>query len=320
MIYNHGTEMCRDRACDFLGEQTIGLAFATDGYIVLIPDYVGLGRGERNQLYLHAGTEAQASVDMLIASKKLLPLLGASYGKQLFVTGYSQGGHASMATTRLLQQKYSDQLPVTASAPMSGPYNLEKTVYDSRTGKYDYPGFLFLLMEAYLEDAGKFKDFPKYLNPPYDTIIPPLIDGNTPVEEIDKLLPDTIFKVIKEGFYKEFENNPQSDFRKYLRGNNDYDWKPEMPMQLCYCDNDEEVDYHNSITAYETMVKNGSNSVELLDAGKKFGHVNCALFAVIYTKMFFDEYRYKKTSRPGHHGPAFKRLLLNIGKLAIPAR
>jgi hypothetical protein len=315
MIYNHGTEICRERNCKFTGEQTICLAFATDKYIVMTPDYVGLGRSEKNQLYLHASTEAHASVDMLLAVKQLLPQLNVKASKQLFVTGYSQGGHAAMATTKLLQDEYSAQLPVTASSPMSGPYNIEGTVYDGRNQEYNYPGFLFLLLQSYFESRGDYKSLSNILNPPYDTLIPPLLDGNYPIQEIDKLLPNPVFKAIKKSFYDDFENNPESDFRKYLKSNNLYDWKPEMPMMLGYCNADEEVTYKNSTLAYETMKRNGSKSVELWRVGKKFGHVNCALFAVIYTKMFFDGFR--DGHHPGSHGPAFKRLLLNLGKLGV---
>jgi hypothetical protein len=194
---------------------------------------------------------------------------------------------------------------------------LERTVYDGRNEKYEYPGFLFLMFEAYFESKGELGNISSILNPPYDKEIPLLLDGNYPLEVLNKALPDTVFKAVKESFYSDFVNNPQSGFRSYLRNQNVYDWKPEMPMMLCYCDNDEEVTYKNSITAYETMKRNGSKKVELWRAGKKFGHVNCAMFAVIYTKMFFDGFRH---NRPGYHGPAFKRLLLNIGKLAVPAK
>lgn len=314
MIYNHGTEMCRERSCDFTGEQSICLAFATDGYVVLAPDYLGLGKSDKAQLYLNAEYESQASVDMLKAVKKLLPDLKVEAGNQLFVTGYSQGGHASMATTRLLQQQYSQQFPVTASAPMSGPYNLEHTVYEGRKGQFKYPAFFFLLLQSYYESMGDFKSLATVLKSPYDTLIPPLLDGETPGEEIDKLLPASIFSTIRPHFINEFENDSNSGFRKYLRSNNVYNWKPEMPMQLCYCDADEEVDYRNSINAYQTMKANGSKTVELWRAGKKFKHVNCALFAVIYTKMFFDGFR---QGHPGSHGPLFKRMLLNLGKLGV---
>ncbi len=317
MIYNHGTEICRDRSCSFEGEQSICLAFAADGYIVLTPDYMGLGKGERTQLYLNARAESVASVDMLIATEELLPQLNVKTSKQLFVTGYSQGGHAAMATTRLLQQQYAQRFPITASAPMSGPYNISQTVWDGRAGKYDYPVFFFLLLQSYYESIGKPGQIVEALNSPYDTLIPPLMDGNYNIDDIDKLLPDTIFKTAKASYLHQFETDSTFGFRKYLKENNVFDWKPEMPMQLCYCNGDEEVNYLNSITAYNTMVKNGSKSVELWRAGKKFGHENCALFAVIYTKMFFDGFR---DGHPGNHGPAFKRLLLQIGKLAVKAR
>jgi dienelactone hydrolase len=317
MIYNHGTEICRQFSCDFTGEQSICLAFAADGYIVLTPDYISLGKGERTQLYLNSKAESGASVDMLIAVQDVLPQLNVKVSKQLFVTGYSQGGHAAMATTRLLQQQYVNRFPVTASAPMSGPYNIAQTAFDGRNQRYDYPVFFFLLLQSYYESIGKPKEIGTALLAPYDTLIPPLLDGESTIEDVDKLLPDTIFKAAKPEFLYQFIHDSTTGFRAYLIQNNVFDWKPEMPMQLCYCNGDEEVNYHNSINAYDAMKRNGSASVELWRAGKKFGHENCALFAVIYTKMFFDGFR---DGHPGNHGPAFKRLLLEIGKLTVKAR
>src|SRR6266404_6895443 len=55
----------------------------------------------------------------------LLPNTSAaatSDGGKLFITGYSQGGYVAMATHKAMQ---AAQLPVTAAAPMSGPYALE---------------------------------------------------------------------------------------------------------------------------------------------------------------------------------------------------
>ncbi len=314
MIYNHGTEICRETPFDGTGEQSICLAFATDGYIVLCPDYIGKGLGERAQLYLDAKTEAGASVDMLIAVTDLLPSLQVKKGDQLFVTGYSQGGHAAMATHRLLQAQYTERFPVTASSPMSGPYDVETTVYTTRRKHYDYPGYLAFMLASFYETQGGMQLMKDALIAPYDTILPRLVDGAWPMEVIDANMPDTAFKAVKNEFYLDFEQNKNSPFRQYLASNNVYDWKPDAPVQLCYCRGDEQVTYKNSVTAYETMKKNGAKNVELWQAGRKFHHVNCALFAVIYTKMFFDEFR---QGRPMHHGPVYKRLLLNIGKLAV---
>lgn len=317
MIYDHGTTICRDRATNFTGEQSICLAFATDGYVVAAPDYVGMGRGERDQLYLDAFTESHASVDMLLASKHILSLLEAKTSDKLFVTGYSQGGHAAMATTHLLQTEYADQFKVTAASPMSGPYDLESMVYDGRTGSYDYPVFLMMLLRTYYICQGDVSKLSTALCEPYCNIVPPLMDGEYTFNQINATLPDTVFKVLNTAFYADYDTNPNSSFKAFLKRNNVYDWKPEMPMQLCYCNGDEEVTYKNSITAFNTMQKNGAKKVELWRSGKKFGHVNCALFSVIYTKMYFDGFM---QGRPGSHGPRFTRMLVNIGKLAVPAR
>ncbi len=41
------------------------MIFATDGYGVLAPDYIGLGHGEKKHLYCHADSEAEAGIDFM---------------------------------------------------------------------------------------------------------------------------------------------------------------------------------------------------------------------------------------------------------------
>jgi hypothetical protein len=314
MVYNQGTDICKERVITYRGEQAMCLAYATDDYFVLMPDYVGMGKGERCHLYLHAPTEAQATVDMIIAVTENIESFGVKGYDKLFLSGYSQGGHACLATHRLIQENYSHRFKVTASSPMSGPYDVLYSVYEGRNKHYDYPGYMAYLLKGYYESIGKPEQIGEVFISPLDTLLPPLLSGYFPMNEVNKLLPDTAFKAVKPDFYREFESNPEHPFRKYLESNNVYNWKPEAPIQFCYCDNDEQVTYKNSIIAYETMKRNGAKKVELWRAGKKFKHVSCALFSIIYTKMFFDGFVH---NRPGSHGPAFKRLLLNIGKLGV---
>ncbi|MCS6819718.1 MAG: lipase family protein [Chitinophagales bacterium] len=314
LVYNQGTDICRERAITFRGEQAMCLAYATDDYLVLMPDYVGMGKGDRCHLYLHAETEASATVDMIIAVTDSIETFGVKGYNKLFLSGYSQGGHACMATHRKLQEEYADRFKVTASAPMSGPYDVFYSVFEGRNKRYDYPGYMAYLIKSYYETNGYPERIGEVFVKPIDSLLPPLLTGEFPMHEINKLLPDTAFKAVREDFYRDFETNPDNPFRQYLIKNSVYNWAPEAPVKLYYCDNDEQVTYKNSIIAYETMKKNGAKKVELWRAGKKFKHVNCALFAIIYAKMFFDGFVH---DRPGSHGPAFKRLLLNIGKLAI---
>ncbi len=313
LIYDHGSYACTDLYFNGKDEQVISMAFATDGYVVIYPDYIGMGEGEGNQIMLNAPTEAGATVDMLLAVSGLLSDLKVQTSQDLFLAGYSQGGHACMATYRLLQEKYKDRFHVTAAAPMSGPYDIERTVYNARLLPNENPVYLMMLLASYYESKDSLKYMGRVLVPPYDTMIPPMMNGCWPEEVLNALLPDTCMKALKPEVFKEFEDE-NSPFRKYLRANNVFDWKPESPTELCYCMHDEQVPYTNSITAYNAMKKNGSDKVQLWMSGKKFRHINCASFAVVYAKMFFDGFL---KGHPMSHGPAGKRALLNIGKLFV---
>ena len=64
------------------------------------------------------------------AGRRLLADKGLAHNGKLFLSGYSQGGHAAMATQRALERDHPFELPVTASSPLAGPYALAKTVLD----------------------------------------------------------------------------------------------------------------------------------------------------------------------------------------------
>jgi len=104
--------------------QLLASLFAAQGYIVVAPNYAGYDSSNLSyHPYLVADQQSKDMMDALAAAKTALPTLisGATASTKLFVTGYSQGGHVAMATHRALQ---TAGIPVTASAPMSGPYAL----------------------------------------------------------------------------------------------------------------------------------------------------------------------------------------------------
>ena len=92
-----------------------------------------------------------------------------------------------------------------------------------------------------------------------------------------------------------------------------YDWKPNAPVQFCYCKSDEEVLYENSLLAYKSMRENGAKNITRQCVSRKYNHVECAGFSTIHTKYFFDSFR--KGSKKGRKGPLFKRLIIKIAKI-----
>ncbi len=127
-LYAHGKRNLRTfNIADLSGETnfegvTLALALAGDGYIVVAPNYAGYDTSTLDyHAFLHGDQQAADMIDALVAARAALPGLGGLDNQKLFVTGYSQGGYVALATQRALE---AAGIPVTASAPMSGPYAL----------------------------------------------------------------------------------------------------------------------------------------------------------------------------------------------------
>jgi hypothetical protein len=133
VLYAHGTNITkRYNLADFTDStnpayseaQLLAALYTAQGYIVVAPNYAGFDSSPLSyHPYLNADQQSKDMMDALAAAKKALPALlsPTSASGKLFITGYSQGGHVAMATHRAMQ---AAGLPVTASAPMSGPYAL----------------------------------------------------------------------------------------------------------------------------------------------------------------------------------------------------
>ncbi|MGP5505489.1 alpha/beta hydrolase family protein [Psychrobacter celer] len=140
LLYAHGTTT--DKSYDFaqvgniqnpaVSEANLVAAnFAAQGYIVVAPNYAGYDDSTLDyHPYLVAQQQSTDMVDALDSARDIMARQKranavnyrdiADSGK-LFIAGYSQGGYVTMATARLLQ---TQEKPVTAIAPSSGPYAL----------------------------------------------------------------------------------------------------------------------------------------------------------------------------------------------------
>ena len=315
LIYHHGTRILKKRSNKIKGENIISMIFAVDGYAVIAPDYIGLGEGEKKHLYCHVESEALAAIDFLNVIDQINSTIDRERNEKLFITGYSQGGHAAMSTHMVLERDYADIYTITASSPMSGPYDIygtqSKVMYSSYEQPHYLPYLLIGLNIAY--DIWPEKEFFGKFKTPYDTIIPKLFDGKNNVRKINKALPEIPIHMLKESLLTDYASDPNFVLRKYIHLNNIFDWKPKAPIQLCYCKSDQEVLYENSILAYNTMKKNGATNIRLKSSGNKFTHQKCAGFATMYSKFYFDSYRneFKRVRK----GPLFKRAALSLKKI-----
>jgi len=319
MMYGHGTQIHKQRdITDNDAQQNICLMFATDGYAAMFPDYYGIGKGEGKHLYQHAWSEAWSFIYMLYAVDELNKVIGLQHNGQLFLTGYSQGGHASMAAHKYLQELNDPRFRVTASSPMSGAYDMtgEQEKYMFR--EYPRPFYLPYLLLSYQEAYGILGNANPYsiFKSPFDTLFPLYFEHNShrTLYDLDKLLPKIPKDVVKDSLVHQYLTDPGFEFTKRLCENNLTCWKPEAPMQLCYCKGDREVNYKNSITAYNDMKSLGAEHVKLNNLSDNLDHNTCAAFAVLSTKYFFNRFRDKGKNPKMKDIPAFKKFLAGFVK------
>jgi pimeloyl-ACP methyl ester carboxylesterase len=296
--YQHGTILNKQEVPSTLqaGEVIVGYAMASDGYAVCMPDYLGLGDSPGLHPYVHAETEAHAVADMLVASLDICDAIGITRNNQLFLVGYSQGGHATMAAHQLIQEHYGNYFTVTASSPMSGPYDLSGVQADiiSSGAIYPNPGYLPYLLLAYNSIYHLYDSTSDYLVAPYDTLLPPLFDGTHSMDEVNSVMPDIPSEIIVPAVLDSFNNDPNYKLRSVLKENDTYFWIPNSPMRMYYCEGDQDVNYMNAIVAYDTFTAYGASGISLQSSGASYDHVACALPSLLNVKFWFDSLRLDK--------------------------
>ena len=124
--FNHGTTSLHADAptVDLLQYSFFSNA-ASAGYILVIPDYLGFGSSEDIvHPYYRSDITGQTVVDMLIATKELAKIEGYNYNGDVFLSGYSEGGFATMAAHHNIEKNNYSNLNIVASAPAAGGYDI----------------------------------------------------------------------------------------------------------------------------------------------------------------------------------------------------
>ncbi len=288
-LYCHGTSLNKDEVPSRNNSESIvGKLFASKGFIMCCPDYLGMGDSPGLHPYVHAETEATASLDMLRAVREfLLDSMGIEDNGELFITGYSQGGHAAMATHKYIEDNsLLTEFNVVASAPASGPYDMSGSQSDLLLSNdpYSNPGYVVYLLASYqLVYGNLYSTYADILQFPYDTIVPPYFDGNNyslDMGDLNPLLPTQLEDLIEDTVLQNFNADTMHALWVALRDNDNYNWVPQRPVRMYYCTLDEQVHYTNALEAESYMVANGAPNVSASNVGAS-SHGDCALPALI---------------------------------------
>ncbi|MGE3311236.1 MAG: alpha/beta hydrolase family protein [Limisphaerales bacterium] len=214
---------------------------ASVGYAVVVPDYLGLGASPGYQGYLHARSEATCVVDALRAGRAYCASNSVTLNGQLFLTGFSQGGHVTMAAHRELEATYADEFTVTASAPCAGTYDLGGVTIEgmiSATTRYPIAYPFPMVVASYLPIYQLGDVLADLLAEPYRRTLPPLLDGTHDEAQLQAVLPRDPIAILRSDYQADFRSNPDNPLRRALRDNNVHDWTPRAPTKLIHCQGD----------------------------------------------------------------------------------
>jgi Secretory lipase len=233
---------------------TIGSIFGSNGYIIACPDYIGYGVSKNiEHPYEHRESLAQASLDMIRASSEFIANEKINWNKKLMVTGYSQGGFATMSLQKKIEEQFPTEFNLVASSCGAGAYNKTQFMKDlmnnTTHGIPEYNQLYIWVTQTYNRIYGLNRSMNTYFKEPYATEIQAKGNNANVGVSINLAFLDAFKKGVNEG--------TDTKFLDAVKDNDVFDWAPKTETQLYHGDADQQVFYSNSVTAEKAMKTKG---------------------------------------------------------------
>ena len=269
--FNHGTtSLHADAPTEDLIQYSFFANAASAGYIFVIPDYLGFGISDDIvHPYYRSDITGQTVVDMIRATKELAEIEGYNFNGDIFLSGYSEGGFATMSAHYNLENNNYSGLNLVASAPASGGYDISGMLdYFLSKDTYHVPYYIAYVAIGYKTSYDWSLPLSSIFNEPYASIIPEYFNGKYSGYEINSVLSDDISELLTSNFI----NNIYSDLELKIivdafEENSLDQWVPKNKMIMYHGTDDITVPYQNSVDTYNNFISLGAdkNTVEFID-------------------------------------------------------
>lgn len=99
---------------------------ASHGFITILPDYAGYAASANVPHPYSINRElAIESVDAILAAKEMIVKEDISSTDKVFLSGWSEGAAVALATQKLIETNYLDEIDLVASANFAGAYDMK---------------------------------------------------------------------------------------------------------------------------------------------------------------------------------------------------
>jgi pimeloyl-ACP methyl ester carboxylesterase len=286
VIYLHGTSPSRADSPSALGVEGMlpSAIFGGGGYTMLAPDYIGLGQSKAAQTYLHTQATVAAARDLALASQEVARALKLPSSNDLYLTGFSQGGHATAAVQRALEAAPVMQSSVKAAAAVAGAFDLAN-ISVPYAFKHQHALYLGYLAHSY---AVQYKQpLASLLVPQYASTVPTLYDGDHSTDAIQAGLPKDARDLFLPERLAEMDAGQANWFVTALVANEAFRWAPKAPLRLYFGERDTDVSPEDSKNFFAVASKLGGN-ISLVPVGPHT-HSETAYRGVPMARLWFDE-------------------------------
>jgi pimeloyl-ACP methyl ester carboxylesterase len=217
--FQHGTSTTRTAVPSQLDGTGLAaaIAFAGNGYALIAPDYPGLGDSSGRHPYYVAAAIGPAVAGMIEASQRVP---GVPNGP-VFLSGFSEGGWASLAALRVLESKGR---PVLGSAQVAGAYDLRHVSLPAALKGGAPSHSLYLAYAAWGQAAYYSQPLDSVLTPEYAAVVERVFAGAKPQEIVSSLPTDP-----RRMFNSLVDVTPRAPVRLYY-GSKDLDVTPEEAL------------------------------------------------------------------------------------------
>lgn len=290
--YQHGTVFSRtevpSRPDQSMETRLMIAQFASQGYAVIAADYFGKGVSPETDSYLVKLSTQQACLDMLHAAQAVSTDLKLSWGP-LFLSGWSQGGWATMAFLNKLESVgTSVRAAATASAPVDLFANINHWIHSPSENDAIYlPALIAIQINSYEVYYGLPGFASSAIKPEYQSTARDLYLNKITWTEASPKLPAHLLDLLQPEFIND-SSLGHSRYWEVVQQNQTYRWRSQTPLRIYYGDSDEVVPplIATLPVAFQKVTGGAETAaIEVLEAN----HRATFLRAIADQKKWFDQ-------------------------------
>jgi pimeloyl-ACP methyl ester carboxylesterase len=234
---------------------------ASTGFIVSVPDYLGFGSSSNMfHPYYDMKSTNESTTDMLRAVKELANNYLEVVPKiDLFVMGYSQGGWATMQLQKYIEENYSSEFKLKASACGAGGYDVRYiNDYILAQTEYPMPYYIGYMINSFVNLKDVTNPTTDIFKSPYSERILTLYNGTKSGDEINALLTTKIADLFTAEYRSSVNTNVKfASVVSTLSKNSISAWKTNVPTMILHGTADTYVPYQGSENIYNDFLAKG---------------------------------------------------------------